>query len=406
MSSPTTSNDESVYQLMRGVLLFVLADIFFTGFGAAYAYASHQLTGVLLFLFVGQAASPISYITNLHLLRKGGTTAVCLLRWGNMGMFLSVLLAGLMEGHALAVLVMAMVGGGARGIAFCSRTWLEIKHTSMAVRERYLSRLESIATVFKVVVPLLASAVLTLSQDQFAALFICAGMLGVGLSFWGISDKLHTEPTGPIALRRTLCTPGLWTNAPFFMIDGASYAMRNALFVSGAMAVVGSAAGYAGVEAGASILAASLLWWLSLQHKTEPSMVELRNSLLLLAMAWCSLVVAIIWPWALVGFVASYALANPLVTMCKGGLTLKGLSSSELSVQDSMAARMLLLTVGRFTSLGLALLISLSIEDSRWRLVGLSGLALLLVPLEYFFAARVARGAAQPEAASPTGATA
>jgi len=385
---PLRPTGEPVFLLMRGVLLFLLADIFYTGFGSAYAYARFQLPGVLFFLFVSQVLSPITYLANLRFMRK---SAMKSMRLGIVGMFLAVLAVGLLEAHWSGVAVLAIIGGAGRGVAFCSRTWLEIKHTASVVRERYLSRMESIGTLLRVVAPLLAAGILAVSGDAFAPLFIGVGVLGVLLTWWGVPVALETEAPGAVMVRQTLARADFWRTAPFYLLDGAGHALRTALFVSGAMAVVGTAAGYGSVEAAASIMAAGLLWWQSLRPRSEPSLSRLRNSLLLLVVAWCALLGALVVPGVLVVFVAAYALGNPLVTMTKGGLTLKGLSASGVTVQDSMAARMLLLTLGRFSSLGLALAISVGIPSLEWRFGALVALALLLIPLEYLFAARISK---------------
>jgi hypothetical protein len=388
--SPTTASN-SVFQLLQGVLMFVFVEVFFTGFGAAFAYSSHQLAGVLTFLLVSQVMSPITYIANLHAIKRGGNSAARHMNLGTATMFLSIMLGGMMEGHAGASIVMAAIGGAGRGVAFCSRTWLEIKLTRHAVRERYLSRLESLGTILKVAIPLVASGVLAVSSDRFIWLFLGVGLLGTIFTLIFVPVDIESDAPDRIGLKESIRQRGVWATAPFFLADGAGYAVRTAMFVSGAMAVVGSAAGYASIEAGASLLAASILWWISTKHKTEPSLSRLRDSLTLMAFAWGGLVAALHEPWALAVFVAGYAAANPLVTMCKRGLTLKEFSNPHTSVSAGMAARMLLITGGRFIGLGVALAINAMVQEQSMRLICLVLFALLLIPAEYYSAASISR---------------
>lgn len=395
------SSISSSSTLLKGALLFIVADILFSSFGTAFVYANFKIIGVLFFMIGWQICSTIAYVLNVYNFGKQADLAFKSYKAGILGLLLTLILCGVLLWSPFqnligpdyvkksALFVLLVFGGTFRGIAFSSRTWLELNHTKGAIREKYLFKAESIGTVLKVLLPILSATILKLSQDDFGVLFVTTGSactLSVLILLRGTLNTTTAKPQAPWGL---LTKKSYWNTAPFYILDGASHALRTALFVSGAMAAVGSAAAFGVVEACASLTAASLLWWQANHPKQEPSLAKLRISQILLAFGWGSLIGALKYAWLLPFFIVSYAISHPFITVIKSGLTLKGLAQTQACPQDNLIARMLLLTLGRLSALGMALCLVQFSYGLVAQLIAVCFLALMVLPLEYLYAKRL-----------------
>jgi hypothetical protein len=406
-ANPWHAAPPAMATLLQGALWFWCADILYTGFASAYAYSIRGVHGVLAYLFATQAVIVLAYLLNLHALHRRCYGALQGYRGGVAAMFASLVAAGLLESDLAVLAALAAIGGAGRGAAFGARIWLELHHTQSTLRERYLGLSEAAGALLRLLIPLGASLLLALmtagtagtagpETDNYQVLFLGAGLLGLaGLAAcWG--GTLDTPAPGPVRLRQPYSSRAFWASAPFFVVDGAGLALRTALFVSGAMAVVGSAAGYGMVEAGGSCCAIGLLLWRARHAAAEPSLPRLRLYLAVLGLGWVMLLVALRYPLALPVFIAAYALATPLVAMVKGGLNLKGLVLPGIAPQDAMASRMLLFSAGRMLAMGIGWLATSAAVMSAQNIVLLAGLALLLLPLEYHYSKALNRAAPSP----------
>ena len=404
--SPSDSHASSASSpLLKAALLFIGADVLFSSFGTAFVYASFGVAGVLLFMVGWQLASTTAYIANVYQFGRGPHQAFGAYRIGLYGLLATLACAGLalVAGrHGLwptnwpldqAVLWLLLLAGGAcRGISFSARTWLELKNTQGAAREAYLLRAEALGTVLKVALPLLSALALKLSADDFGVLFLATATPTLAVALPVLRTSVACPPAVPQAPWRLLTMSSYWATAPFYMLDGAGHALRTALYVSGAMAAVGSAAAFGMVEATSSLAAAALLWWQSHRPRVQPSLGKLGLSQALLALGWLSLMGALRLPWLLPLFVAAYALSHPFITVVKSGLTLKGLAQTQACAQDNLIARMVLLTLGRLGALLLALAIARQAGSPQGQLLCVCVPALLVLPLEFFYARRLSRG--------------
>lgn len=173
--------------------------------------------------------------------------------------------------------------------------------------------------------------------------------------------------------------------------------MRQALFVSGTIAVVGSVSAYGALESAASLVAALFMAWLSTRKSDGPSMRRLAYSLCVVGASWLLLLGALKLPLLLGGFVLLYALGNPLLISVKASLVLKGLASGTDSAQDNALARELMLMSARLAALVLAAVLAHLSSGLTEALVGVVVLMLALLPLEYAFARRIANLPAAPK---------
>jgi hypothetical protein len=391
--------------LVRGALLFIVADSLFGSFGTAFVFTQCGLQGVLAFMIGWQLVSTGSYIVNVYQFRAGGNFAARSYRGGIAGMMAAVMLTGslmLAQQQGLVelglystwwpVLLLGFVGGAARGAAFSSRTWLELNFTGGIQRQAYLSRTEALGTVMRLGLPLLAAGLLSLAHNNFGLFFVLLGGAGFAAVYLLFRTSVDAPPVAPENPWGLLLAPRYWLTAPFYIVDGAGHALRTGLFVSGAMAVIGSAASYGFVETGASACAAALLWLQSQRAATAPNLKTLRRCLSVMAIAWAALFSALCQPLLLPAFVAAYALSNPLITVIKSGLTLGGLAQTGAVPQDNLIARMVLLTLGRVGALSLALVVTCAMANPTAQLVGSCCLALALLPLDYLYSRRLASG--------------
>lgn len=380
--------------LLRGVAWFWCADILFTGFASAFAYSKYGVQGVLAYLFLSQFAIVAGYLANMVVMHRFQVQPWKAYRAGSACIFVSLLTAGSLSGELAMLMAMAAIGGAGRGIAFSARVWLELHHTDASLRERYLGLGEATGATMRLVIPVVAGIMLAKATgpgqgDNFHPLFVWAGALGIIGTMLFFGTPLSTTPPGPLNLRQAFSTGAIWRTAPFFVVDGAGLALRTALFVAGAMALVGSAAKYGLVEAGASCFAIGLLVWRARHATPDPSLPRLRNNLLLLAFGWLMLLSALKYAVLLPLFVAAYAWGTPLVAMVKTGLSLKAMALPGVTTQDAMSSRMLLFCFGRMLVLGVSWLLTASAALSKGHLVILVGIALALLPLEYYYAKRL-----------------
>ncbi len=375
--------------LLRSTLLFVALDVFFTGLVGAYAFSREGVLGVLLFIVVQQACTSLGHLfANLWMRRPTGVPAR-VQRAGVLGLALILVAAGGLPWSHLALLALLSAGGGfSRGLTYGARLWREALLSDPSARQQYLSLVEAVSTLFKVLAPGWALVVLAVTP-RFELVYLSAGLACLAV-LW--ATQLQAEPLSrpePLNLRRFFLSPQFRATAPYFVVEGAGHALRTALFVSGAMTVVGSLKGYAVVEMSASVCAAL---WLVMQSRVKapgPSMAKLRLFLAMLALAWAALLAALWYPVALPIFVVAYALSVPLVSAQKAGVTLGGLARTRDSLANQLMARSILLMLSRVLTLtGFVTAYALG-ATSAALLVSMTAAAIMLLPLEYWTAKRM-----------------
>jgi hypothetical protein len=400
----TLASPAPASRLLRQVLLFAAVDVVFIGFSLAYAHASHGLAGALLFLAAQYLLATVGFVGAFVLMRSPRNTPARLFRAGVGGMLLGMLAVGA-TGHSLAGLACLALAGGGRGVVWGARTWLEMHHTKGASRETYLALLQSAMTAFKLAGPLVAAGVMYASGENFQVLFATIGVLGFA-GLWALRDKdeLPTPVPGPARPLQALLARSYWSTAPFYITEGAGAALRQALFVSGTLAVVTSVSAYGVVDALSSLAAALCLVWLARHPGAGPSLRRLQGSLALVAVSWLFLLGALQLPVLLAGFVAAYAFGTPLLATVKSSLVLKGLTGSGGAPHDNAMARQLILALARLGALALAALLAGSGVAPETGLAIVVGLVLLVTPLEYHFAKKlVQRTEAGQGEAAPAG---
>ncbi|WP_298231215.1 hypothetical protein [uncultured Azohydromonas sp.] len=374
----------------RSTLLFVGVDVFYTGFVGAYAFTHGQVLAVLLFIAGQQAATVLGQVAANRLMAREAWPALRLQRAGVAALAGTLVLAGALPVPVTARLVLLCgLGGLARGLSYGARLWLEANLPGAAVRQAYLCAVEAAATLLKLFAPLWALLVFRLFSESLAVVFLSAGLAALALLACMRHEPLSLPPARKAAVLALLRQPRFWRTAPYYVVEGAGHALRLSLFVCGAMTVVGSLSGYAWVEALASLLGAGLLTRQALRAQSGPSLRTLRRLLGLMALAWASLLAALQVPWFLFFFVAGYAVGLPLVNAQKMGVTLGGMVKEGASLEASLLGRSIVLTASRVGTLGLCASLSLMGWTPRMLLLGMVGLTLALLPLEYWTAHRM-----------------
>ncbi len=364
--------------------MFIALDVFFTGLVGAYAFSTAGVIGVLAFIPVQQVSTSAGHLLSNTLMRRCAAGPLGVQRWGVAGLASCLLLAGTLPLDTKMLLaLLSSAGGLSRGVTYGSRLWMEAHLQSAQVRQQYLSLVEASSTLFKVLAPSFSLVVLALTP-RFETIYLLAGalfLLVLVLTRPGRWESLRRP--GPLQLGRMWRQRVYWASAPYFLVEGASHALRTALFVSGAMAVVGSLKGYAAVEMGASLCAAA---WLLVQSRVNlpgPSLPQLKRFQSLLALAWLSLLLALWLPWVFPLFILLYAVSLPLVTAQKSGVTLSGMVKASVPLESNLVGRSLLLMTARITTLGVFAALWAAGLSQHALLVGMVLLALLLLPLEY-----------------------
>ncbi len=377
--------------LLRQVLLFVAVDAVYLSFSTAYAFSHAGTRGALLYLAAQYLVSAAAFIGCFALMHREALTSAQSLRLGSIGMLVGMLAAGaLPEGEAgLLALVLA---GGARGLAWAGRQWLELHHTKGSEREAYVSLLQTATTLFRLVGPLAAAALLVFSSESFQLLFLGLGSAGLVVSlFMGRARGLTAPAPGPVRPLQTLVSREYWQTAPFYVLEGAGSSLRQALYVSGTLMVVGTVSRFGIVDSLASAAAAGFLAWQSTRPQPGPSLARLRFSLCLVGLSWLVLLAALKLSWLMPVFIAAYALGNPLLQSVKASLVLKGSSMAGTAAHDAAMARELLLLTARLGALTLAAALASPDVTPAVGLALVTGLAVALLPLEYRFATGLAQ---------------
>lgn len=373
-------------RLLRQVLLFAAADVLFLSFAMAYAFSLYGLHGALLYLAAQYALSAAGFLGAFALMQSVRWPAARVFRLGLGAMLFGMLAGGIVTAPAASLACLTLAGVG-RGMAWASRQWMEMHHTKGADREAYLALLQTAMTVFKLSGPLGAAALLYASGDNFHLLFGVLGVLGLAaLLAQRQGVPLATPAPGRPHPLRTLLSAEYWKTAPFYVLEGAGAALRQALFVSGTMTVVASVSAYGVLDALSSLAAAICLAWLARRPAAGPSLRRLQVSLAIVGTSWLLLLGALQVPQLLVGFVAAYAFGTPLLMTVKASLVLKGLASAGSAAHDNAMARELLLAFARLAALVLAAVLASSAVSPAVGLQMVVGLVLLLLPLEYHYA--------------------
>lgn len=382
---------EPASRLLRQVLLFAAVDVVFLGFAMAYAFTHHGLKGTLLYLAAQYALSTVGFIGAFWLMQSVQHTPTRMFRLGIAGMLVGMLAVWVSPSPWMGLASLTLAGAG-RGMAWGARQWMEMHHTRGQARESYIALLQTATTVFKLVGPLFAAALMYASRDNFQALFAVIGVTGLAV-LWANRDSegLPTPLPGPPRPLQTLLKRDYWQTAPFYVLEGAGASLRQALFVSGTMTVVASVSAYGVLDACSSLAAAACLAWLASRPAPGPSLTRLQMSLGLVGLSWLLLLGALKLPLLLAGFVAVYAFGTPLLMTVKASLVLKGLATAGSEPHDNAMARELLLVGARLAALVLAAVLASTVVEPRTGLVAVVGLVLLLLPLEYRFAKALAQ---------------
>ena len=379
--------------LWRSTLMFVALDVFFTGLVGAYAYSHAGVLAVLLFIMVQQTCSMLGQVLSQSAMHRYSLAPLRAQRVGVYGLALTLLAAGLAPIPVpYLLIILCFCGGFARGMTYGARLWMEAQLVHAGRRQHYLSMVEGSAIVFKLAAPSLSLLVLSFTP-RFETIFLLAGtafcmLLAATPAKRGIFNS--PEDYQLLALWRQ---KEYWRTAPYFLVDGAGHALRTALFVSGAMSVVGSLKDYAMVEICAGILAATWLFSQSRVALTGPSMKKLRKFLALLALAWACLLGAMWQPLLFPVFVVVYTLSLPLVNAQKSGVTLGGMVKADGGVESNLMARSILLTISRIATLGAFIAAYLMGSSAKALLIAMAVTAILLLPIEYWTARRLHRPA-------------
>ena len=379
--------------LWRSTLMFVALDVFFTGLVGAYAYAHAGVLAVLLFIMAQQACSMLGQILAQNMMYNYYLSPLKIQRVGVYGLAFTLLLTGIMPAPVLYLLiVLCLCGGFSRGITYGARLWMESQLAHAGRRQHYLSMVEGSAIVFKLAAPMLSLLVLSFTT-QFEIIFLLAGTIFCMLLAITRPQCDVFTPPGDHQLLALWKQKEYWQTAPYFLVEGAGHALRTALFVSGAMSVVGSLKAYAMVELCAGLVAAAWLFSQTGIALTGPSLKKLRKFLTLLALAWLALLGAMWNPILFPAFIVLFTLSLPLVNAQKSGVTLIGMLNANGGVESNLMARSILLTIARVMTLGTFIIAYLLGTSQQTLLVAMGLTAILLLPIEYWTAQRLHRPA-------------
>lgn len=379
--------------LIRMTGLFVAIDSLYLGYSMACAFKMYSVTGALALLAAQYVVALAGYFLAFSLLNSPAVAASGLLR---VGLLVTLALTGAAGVVGLmsmkAALVLLASAGFGRGLSYASRTWLEMHHTKSAEREAYLSKVQAITTLAKLVGPLLVSAMLLALHADSAVLYVGVAVVGL-LALLAVGNPLDAVAAprpGPLRPLAVLFTADYWQAAPFYALEGAGASLRQALFVSGVIAVVGSLSAFGAVDATASLLSAGIMYALARNPLTGPSERRLAVGMGLIGVSWIALLGALHWPVLLGAFIALQAAANPLVSAQKSSLVLKGCSLPGTPAQDNILARELLLTAARLPALGLAAVLAWECHNKVGAVTAVVVGMMLLMPFEYIYARKLA----------------
>ncbi len=380
--------------LWRSTLLFLATDVFFTGLVGAYAYSVGHILAVLAFIAGQQLMTTVGQFGANRLMRRPELGALRTQRVGVAGLALTLALAGSLPlPLTVRLTALSLAGGMFRGVSYGARLWMEAQLPDAATRQRYLSAVEASSTTLKILAPAWALLLLWLWPTRPENVFLTAGVSILTWLALTRPGRMTLRPAGALNVGGLLRQDAFWATVPYYVVEGAGHALRMALFVCGAMSVVGTVKAYAGVEMAASCLAAGLLGWQARKSLAGPSLPRLAGYLGLLGLSWAALAVALYWPWALPVFVAGYALGMPLVSAQKAGVTLGGMVKAQGSLEGNLFLRSCVLMSARVGTLaGCAALEALG-WSARTQLSAMVLLALVLLPLEYWTAHRLHRRA-------------
>lgn len=369
--------------LWRSTLAFQAVETFFTGLVGAYAFQQAAVPGVLAFIAVQQFVTLAGHAWANRMMSSPAWPALRTQRAGVAGLAVILLVAGLAPLPSPWNLVLLSAGGGfCRGVTYGARLWMEANLKGGGVRQSYLAMTEASGVVLRLSAPSVALAFLWFSP-RVENVFFAAGILALVFLVLSKAPAVSFGAPGPTRLLTLWRQREYWATAPYYFVEGMGHALRTALFVSGAMTVVGSIKGYALVEIGASLVAAGLLVAQSRKAVAGPSLHRLRLYLALLGAGWVALAAAMAQPWLLPVFVVLYAFSFPLVSTQKAGITLTGIVKAPGSRESNLMGRAVLLVVARVGILALFLVAYLMGVPQAHLLLGMVGCAVLLLPLEY-----------------------
>lgn len=369
--------------LWRSTLAFQAVEIFFTGLVGAYAFQQAAIPGVLAFIAVQQLFTLAGHAWANRMMTSTAWPALRTQRAGVAGLAVILLVAGIAPLPLPWNLVLLAAGGGFfRGLTYGARLWMEANLKGSGVRQSYLAMTEASGVVLRLSAPSVALVFLWFSP-RVENVFFAAGVLALVFLLFSKAPAVAFGGPGRVRLLTLWRQREYWATAPYYFVEGMGHALRTALFVSGAMAVVSSIKGYAVVEIGASLVAAGLLVAQSRKAVAGPSLQKLRQYLGLLGAGWLALAAAMAQPWLLPVFVVLYAFSFPLVSTQKAGITLTGIVKAPGSLESNLMGRAVLQVVARVGILALFLVVHQAGVSQAQLLLGMVGCAVFLLPLEY-----------------------
>lgn len=312
------------------------------------------------------------YVQRLGLLGLAATLAVaCAGPWSNTS----------------ALALMTVGAGLSRGLLYAARLWMEIHLEDRVRRQRYLTAAEAVNTGAKIVAPLVAAGMLWWYPQDVRGVFVWVGILALLVLSIPSERRFEAPLCRPLVLRAQLRYFSWSGSTPYFVAEGAAHALRLVLFVSGALAVVGSVKAFSLLDAAA--------------YAAPAGLPTLKKLLWVMGLAWMCLLVAQWWPVFLPAFVALYATALPLTLAQKAGLTLNSLEQEGGAKEAAVLGRSLVLVAARSAILLFFWLVHLFGLSTSQMLVAMIGAGLLLLPVEYW-TAKHCLVTSPPKAQTPT----
>lgn len=290
----------------------------------------------------------------------------------------------------------------AAGAAYAARQWHELTRTQGALRESYLALDQAVGTCIRVVGLAGCAALLTGLHNQFKPFMLVTGLAAALIAF--LAGPLRQavvvpdipRPWGPLRSR------AYWHNAPFFLLESGSSALRALVAISGTMSIVGSASAYIWLETGSSLFGALVMFWMAHRVLPRPSLRRLRYGLLGVAGGWLAFSGALVWPPLYAVFIVAMCFAGPVVGATYESLVMTSMELPNHSLQSNAVARELLLVVARSVATALVACLTAFSASPREVLFIALGVTFLTLPAEYFMATRIARSRATQSETKPS----
>lgn len=379
-------------ELFLGVTGISVVETFFWSFTLVYAFTQFGFKGALIFFALQCIAVLTGYWATMVLFARKPTWADRMLQGTGVACASGLVFAGLSPNN-VASLACLLLSGVAVGGAVAVRQWLELTLTKGASREYYLVMRETANALIRIGGLTFAAYTLALLNNEMPPFFLISGSIGVLLMLW--TGPMHgvvppSESPKPFA---ALLDRSYWNSAPFFLIESGSSALRGLIGVSGVMTIFASASKYGFIEVASALTSMSVMWWLGGRTINAPSLTRLSWGLTGLAVAWLALGVSLVLPWFFVLFLLGTACAGPVVSATYNSLVMTSMESPGHTLQSNAVAREILLVSARCGALLAALALTSFVTSPTTMLLLVLVMTVLLFPLEYVFAKRIATSA-------------